>query len=130
MAKLEQVISGDFYEVLGKIERGIVEGSMSVSGDFYELLRKIENGIQNSSMSASLEEFSDFESGTARCSVRVFERYSYVGDNRVSLNVTLFQNGSGPIQLSAIAAGGSQAMLFKINTWGEEAFLDKLKELL
>ena len=56
--------------------------------------------------------------------------YSYVGDNRVSLNVTLFQNGSGPIQLSAIAAGGSQAMLFKINTWGEEAFLDKLKELL
>ena len=40
MAKLEQVISGDFYEVLGKIERGIVEGSMS----------------------ASLEEFSDFES--------------------------------------------------------------------
>ncbi len=107
MAKLEQVISGDFYEVLGKIERGIVEGSMS----------------------ASLEEFSDFESGTARCSVRVFERYSYVGDNRVSLNVTLFQNGSR-IQLSAIAAGGSQAMLFKINTWGEEAFLDKLKELL
>ena len=102
----------------------------TVSGDFYELLRKIENGIQNSSMSASLEEFSDFESGTARCSVRVFERYSYVGDNRVSLNVTLFQNGSGPIQLSAIAAGGSQAMLFKINTWGEEAFLDKLKELL
>ena len=60
----------------------------TVSGDFYELLRKIENGIQNSSMSASLEEFSDFESGTARCSVRVFERYSYVGDNRVSLNVT------------------------------------------
>ena len=56
----------------------------TVSGDFYELLRKIENGIQNSSMSASLEEFSDFESGTARCSVRVFERYSYVGDNRVS----------------------------------------------
>lgn len=102
----------------------------TVSGDFYELLRKIENGIQNSSMSASLEEFSDFESGTARCSVRVFERYSYVGDNRVSLNVTLFQNGSGPIQLSAIAAGDSQAMLFKINTWGEEAFLDKLKELL
>ena len=29
----------------------------TVSGDFYELLRKIENGIQNSSMSASLEEF-------------------------------------------------------------------------
>ena len=66
----------------------------------------------------------------ARCSVRVFERYSYSGGNRVSLNVTLFQNGDEPIQLSAITAGGSQATFFKINTWSEEAFLDKLKELL
>ena len=48
----------------------------------------------------------------------------------MSLSVTLFQNGDGPINLSAITAGGSQAMFFKINTWGEEAFLDKLKELL
>ena len=60
MAKLEQTINGEFYEILGKIEQGIVEGSMS----------------------ASLEAFSDFESGTARCSVRVFERYSYAGVNR------------------------------------------------
>ena len=78
----------------------------------------------------SLEDSSDFRSGTARCSVRVFERYSYLGNNRVSLNVTLFQNGDEPIQLSAITSGGSQAIRFKINTWGEEAFLDKLKEIL
>ena len=31
--------------------------------------------------------------------------------------------------LSAITSGGSQAMFFKINTWGEEAFLDTLREL-
>ena len=35
-----------------------------------------------------------------------------------------------PVQLSAITAGGSQAVFFKINTLGEEAFLDKLIELL
>lgn len=81
-------------------------------------------------MSASLEDASDFKSGAARCSVRVFERYSYAGGNRVSLNVTLFQNGEEPIYLSAITAGGSQALFFKVNTWGEEAFLDKLRELL
>ena len=81
-------------------------------------------------MSASLEEKSDFQGGCAKCSVRVFERYSYVGSNRVSLSVTAFQEGNGPIYLSAITAGGSQAVLFKINTWGEEAFLDKLRELL
>lgn len=108
MAKLEQTIHGNFDSTLIKITNGILEGSMS----------------------ATLEESSDFRSGEARCSVRVFERYSYMGNNRVSLNVTLFQAGDGPIHLSAITSGGSQAMFFKVNTWGEEAFLDKLKEIL
>ena len=70
MAKLEQTLSGSFNQILNKIEQGILNGSMS----------------------ASLEESSDFHSGDARCSVRVFERYSYSGGNRVSLSVTLFQN--------------------------------------
>ena len=102
----------------------------TLSGDFNQLIKKIETGILNGSMSASLEDSSDFYSGDARCSVRVFERYSYAGGNRVSMNVTLFQNGNDEIRLSAITSGGSQALLFKINTWGEEAFLDKLKEIL
>ena len=101
-----------------------------VNGNFDQLLRKIENGILNGSVSASLEDKSDFYSGDARCSVRVFERYSYAGGNRVSMSVTLFQNADEPIQISAITAGGSQAMFFKVNTLGEEAFLDKLRELL
>ncbi|MEE0884026.1 MAG: DUF6054 family protein [Faecalimonas sp.] len=108
---------------MAKLER-------TLSGDFNQLIKKIENGILNGSMSASLEDSSDFYSGDARCSVRVFERYSYAGGNRVSMNVTLFQNGNDEIRLSAITSGGSQAVLFKINTWGEEAFLDKLREIL
>ena len=102
----------------------------TLNGDFNQWLHKIEDGILNGSMSASLEDSSDFRSGDARCSVRVFERYSYAGGNRVSMNVTLFQNGNGDIKLSAITSGGSQAVFFKVNTWGEETFLDKLKELL
>lgn len=97
--------------------------------DFDQLLQRIVNGIVHGSVSASLEGGSDFAEGTARCSVRVFERYSYMGGNRVSLCVTLFQNG-GPVHMSAIAAGGSQAVFEKINTWGEKAFLKKLEELL
>ena len=109
---------------MAKLERSINE-------NFDQLLLNIESGILNSSMSASLEESSDFRSGDARCSVRVFERYSYSGGNRVSMSVILFQNGEDePVQLSAITAGGSQAVFFKINTWGEEAFLDKLSEVL
>ena len=45
-------------------------------------------------------------------------------------NLTVFQNGNDDIRLSAITAGGSQAVLFQLNTWSEEAFLDKLKEIL
>lgn len=99
-------------------------------GDFDGLLKVIEDGILNGSMSATLEDRSDFRSGKARCSVRVFERYSYLGDNRVSMSVTLFQNEGDEIQLSAITSGGSQAVFFKMNTYGEEAFLEKLVELL
>ncbi len=108
---------------MAKLER-------TLTGDFDKILHQIEDGIMNGSVSASLEDFSDFCSGNARCSVRVFERYSYSGKNRVSMSVTLFQNGNDVLHLSAITAGGSQALFFKINTWGEEAFLDKLREIL
>ena len=66
----------------------------------------------------------------ARCSVRVFERYSVMGGNRLSLTLTMFQNGDSPIRLSAITAGGSQAVFFKVNTLGEESFLEDVKGLL
>ena len=102
----------------------------TVNGGFDATLKKITDGILNGSMSATLEETSDFRTSQARCAVRVFERYSFMGGNRVSLNVTLFQAGDGPVHLSAITSGGSEALFFKMNTWGEEAFLDKLKELL
>ncbi len=102
----------------------------SINGSFTETLKRIEDGIMGGSVSASLEDSSDFQDGDSRCSVRVFERYSFMGSNRVSLSVTLFQAADGPIRLSAISAGGSQAMFFKVNTFGEEAFLDKLRELL
>lgn len=102
----------------------------TIYGNFDQLLSQIEDGIINGSVSASLEDSSDFYEGGARCSVRVFERYSYMGGNRVSMNVTLFQVGNGPIHLTAITAGGSQALFFKVNTLGEEAFLDKLREIL
>ncbi len=108
---------------MAKLER-------TLTGDFHAVIRNITDGILNSSSSASLEEMSDFVSGDAKCSVRVIERYSYMGGNRVSMSLTFFQKASGPIHLSAITAGGSQAMFFKVNTVGEEAFLDKLRDLL
>lgn len=98
--------------------------------DFDELLAAIQKTILRENSSATLEDSSDFIEGNARCSIRVFERYSAAGGNRVSLNVTLFQCGEGPIKISAITSGGSQAVFFKLNTLGEDAFLDCLRKIL
>ena len=96
-----------------------------LTGNFDEFLQRISDSVLNGSMSASYEDGSDWTNGTVRCAVRVFERYSYMGGNRVSMNVTLVGNDRD-LFLSAITSGGSQAVFFKLNTLGEESFLEKL----
>ena len=55
-----------------------------LTGNFDEFLQKISDSILNGSMSASYEDGSNWMSGEVRCAVRVFERYSAMGGNRVS----------------------------------------------
>ena len=97
-------------------------------GDFDKTLRYLHDGILSASSSASFEDESYIMFSGVRCCVRVYERYSWTGGNRVSMTVTLVGDGE-ELCLSAITAGGSQAMLFKMNTIGEEDFLDTLREL-
>ncbi len=99
-----------------------------LTGDFYTVLNRLDRGVLESSSSASYEDGSDWRLGDVHCAVRVYERYSAMGGNRVSLTLTLLGNGE-ELYLSAITAGGSQAMFWKMNTIGEEAFLEKLIEL-
>lgn len=96
-----------------------------LTGNFDEFLQRISDSVLNGSMSASYEDGSDWTSGEVRCAVRVFERYSAMGGNRVSMNVTLVGKGE-ELFLTAITSGGSQAVFWKINTMGEEAFLQTL----
>ena len=104
MAKYERAFSGDFDSALSRLEQAVLDGSAS----------------------ASYEDGSDYRSGDFRCAVRVYERYSWSGGNRVSMSVTLVGRGRD-LFLTAITSGGSQAMFFKVNTWGEEAFLDTIQ---
>ena len=97
-------------------------------GDFDEALEYFHKGILDGSMSASYEDESYVQYAGVRCCVRVYERYSWSGGNRLSMTLTLVGDGKN-LFLSAITSGGSQAMFFKINTWGEESFLDTLREL-
>ena len=100
----------------------------TLRGDYDQALRYFHEGILNGSMSASFEEESYFQSFGVRVTVRVYERYSMTGGNRLSMTLTLMGDGE-KIYLSGITAGGSQGMWLKINTWGEEAFLDTLRDL-
>ena len=107
MAKMEYTLTGSFDALLDCIHSGILSG-----------------------LSASYEDGSDWYDGAVRCSVRVYERYSLIGSNRVSLSVTVIGNTEGQLFVSAITSGGSQAVLFKLNTLGEESFLDKLDSII
>ena len=98
-------------------------------GDFDRALSKIHDAVVNGSCSVSFKDGSDYGNGDFRCAVRVYERYSAMGGNRVSLSVTLAGSGDA-LFLSAITSGGSQAMFFKVNTWGESAFLDSIRDAL
>ena len=108
---------------MGKLER-------TLQGNFNSVLKGLEDTLLNSSHTATLEEKSDFHSNGARCSVRQFEWFSPAGGNRISMTVTLFQAQEGPIHLSAVTSGGSQAMFYKLNAWGDEAVLNILNEFL
>ncbi|MDO4793748.1 MAG: DUF6054 family protein [Filifactor alocis] len=98
-------------------------------GRIEDVLSFCEKIVMEESMTSSFEGGSDFEFGDTRVAVRVYERYSGIGGNRVSLNLTVVANEQR-ICVSAITSGGSQAMFWKINTWGEEAFLETLSQAL
>ncbi len=106
MAKYERIVSGDFYEILSRLNHAVISGSAS----------------------ASYEDGSDFARGNFKCAVRVYERYSWTGGNRCSMTITL-AGADGDYFLSVITAGGSQGTFMKINTIGEEAFLETILDV-
>lgn len=99
----------------------------ALEGNFDDLLDRLHEDITKGSASATFEDGSDFIAGDVRVAVRVYERYSMIGSNRVSLSITIVGKDSD-LHLSAIASGGSQAVFFKVNTLGEETFLEKTME--
>ena len=103
--------------------------SVRKRGDFGQFISHIRNEIANGSVSASLEEFHEMRMDRVRCAVMVFERYSFMGKNRLSLNITVIEENNN-LGIIAATSGGSQAIFFKINTIGEDAFLKKAIEAI
>lgn len=98
-------------------------------GDYFQVLERLDQAVMGGSASASLTDESQMDLSGVLCTVRVYERYSFTGGNRVSLTLTLLGD-EDDLLVSAITAGGSQAMFLKLNTLGEEAFLDTIREAL
>ena len=98
-------------------------------GELSSFINDLNEAILNGSVSASLEDSSSVSLGDVNCEVRVYERYSWTGGNRVSLNITALAQGDN-IHVIAITSGGSQAMFMKMNTVGEEAFLEKIADFI
>ena len=97
--------------------------------EFFRYFKKIESAVMSGSVSASYEDGSNYSHDGFNVAVRVYERYSYTGRNRVSLTLTL-AGRDGDYFLSAITSGGSQAVFFKFNRWGENAFLDTIRDVI
>lgn len=100
-----------------------------LTADFDRLLQHIEKSVVSGSVSASREGGSSFQTDGVRCATRIYERYSYLGGNRLTLSVTLFGKGKD-LHLTAVTSGGSQGVFLKFNTFGEDAFLKKFIQAL
>jgi hypothetical protein len=95
-----------------------------LTGDLDSFVAYLDRAIPQGSVTAKYEAGSDSRVGDAGMVVRVYERFSALGGNRVSLCVSILSVGDR-MALSAVTAGGSQAMFFKINRFGEDAFLQQ-----
>ncbi|HIT32286.1 MAG TPA: hypothetical protein IAC25_05615 [Candidatus Enterenecus stercoripullorum] len=101
----------------------------TLTGNFSHIVQYLHDSVLNKSASASYEEGSDFTMGSTRVAIRMYERYSWTGSNRVAMSVTIVGEGNR-VHVTAITAGGSQGVFLKLNTFGEESFLDTLAQAL
>lgn len=80
-------------------------------------------------MNFELKGASDFVIRNSRCAFRLFKRYSIIGSNRVCLTITLFQTQDF-LYLSSIVSYNSQAYPLKVNTVGQEVFLNVIQPVI
>lgn len=99
----------------------------SLKGDITDFVAYMDKKILSGSMSASYIDGSYYEHGASKSSLKVYERYSMTGKNRLSLTL-MVSEVDGLLDVSLITSGGSQAVMFKINTFGEHSFLNKVSE--
>ncbi len=90
--------------------------------NFDEVLNYFHKHLFSSGISTSYEDGSDYQAGAVRVAVRVYERYTLMGDNRLSMTVMLASSGQEIFASAITAAGGGGVTKFV--GWGEDEFLE------
>lgn len=101
----------------------------SIRGDVDEFVAYLHRHITGSSVTAQFEASSDRTVGDARMVVQAYERYSATGGNRLSLVVSTLAVAD-QLEVCAVASGGSNGMFWKLNTFGEQAFLQRADDAI
>lgn len=96
-------------------------------GNFDEVVEYSKESIFESNKTATLEHEVYHDINGVKQALIVFEKFSFIGGNRVSLTLNIISVDED-ISLVAITSGGSQAIFYKINTVGEEDFLLRYRE--
>lgn len=101
----------------------------TLTGDRKALVAHLDAAILGRSVTADRDESVEQTVGDAHMMVLVYERFSAVGANRLSLTVSILAVGR-ELAVTMVSAGGSRALFFKINSLGESAFLGKGRRAL
>ena len=101
----------------------------TVHGTIDELKAYIDKNKKNLGITISTEEEVAGEVDGTKYYIAGLEKYAVLGQNRVSLNISMLEYSEG-VRVIATSLGGSQAMFMKINHWSEEAFLDSFITML
>lgn len=90
-----------------------------ISGQFEEVVSRLQDEIENSGITMNLVDESNYTSGDTDIAVRVYDKYFMRNGNRASLSLTVVGNG-GNIFISAIGSGGGQGIFFNCSLGAEE----------
>lgn len=94
-----------------------------ITGNFEEIINKLQNEIINSGISMNLVDESNYSLGDTNVAVRVYDKYFMRNGNRASLSLTVAGHGND-IFVSAIGAGGGQGVIFNFSLGAEEELVD------
>ena len=101
----------------------------TLTGDPQALVAHLDEAILGGSLTADREEATAQRIGDAQMMVLVYERFSAIGGNRVSLSVSILAVGR-QLAVTMVGAGGSHALFFKVNNFSDGAFLTKGRRAL